>query len=346
MNLTRHNYEEYFLLYVDGELAVGERLAVEAFLQEHPDLVEEMDDLQRTILPADEVYTFDKTLVYQYTRAEAPAKVIPFGRKRLSVAAAVAIALLTSGALWIIRERNHDQGGTPAIAALSPSGSASSGTGASGTGASGTASAQTGASGETLPSGTTPGNAGAGTTPGSTAAGTTPTPGGAAVGATPGNPTQTAAKPGDTSPSSATGTPNGALASGSAAGSSIVGRDGTSHNPEAAPLPALHATAPTDLAATSTGVPANPVAHNPQPATLHPDTADANNNSFAVTRATPATYHTIEEGDQGADGDKILFVRADQVVNGEVKGFFRRAGRLLKRSTSLNTDNVRLDSDR
>ena len=108
MNLTRHNYEEYFLLYVDGELPGDDRLAVEAFLQEHPDLVEEMDDLSRTVLsPADDVFTVDKTLLYRPLADEA-ARVIPFSRWRLSVAAAVAIALLATGALWVVRRQNQD----------------------------------------------------------------------------------------------------------------------------------------------------------------------------------------------------------------------------------------------
>ena len=48
--INRQNYEEYFLLYTDDELDPAEKLAVEEFVQQHPDLKIELEMLQRSIL--------------------------------------------------------------------------------------------------------------------------------------------------------------------------------------------------------------------------------------------------------------------------------------------------------
>jgi anti-sigma factor RsiW len=54
MNITRNNYETYFLLYADGELNDADKKAVEQFITLHPDLAEELDLLLEAVLePAD-----------------------------------------------------------------------------------------------------------------------------------------------------------------------------------------------------------------------------------------------------------------------------------------------------
>jgi len=59
MNITRHNYEEYFILYMDNELGSDDRHRVELFVQENPDLKEELDWLQQSRFIPDSSVVFD-----------------------------------------------------------------------------------------------------------------------------------------------------------------------------------------------------------------------------------------------------------------------------------------------
>ena len=60
MNIDRHNYEEYFLLYIDNELSVDQKKQVEPFVQENPDLEEELVMLQQSRLIPDDSIVFEK----------------------------------------------------------------------------------------------------------------------------------------------------------------------------------------------------------------------------------------------------------------------------------------------
>jgi anti-sigma factor RsiW len=50
MKINRINYENFFLLYIDNELSVPERKAVELFVEENEDLKSELQALQLTII--------------------------------------------------------------------------------------------------------------------------------------------------------------------------------------------------------------------------------------------------------------------------------------------------------
>jgi hypothetical protein len=59
MNIDRHNYEEYFLLYIDNELNVDQKKQVEAFVSANPDLEEEFVMLQQSCLVPDDSIVFE-----------------------------------------------------------------------------------------------------------------------------------------------------------------------------------------------------------------------------------------------------------------------------------------------
>jgi hypothetical protein len=66
MNINRLNYENYFLLYVDGELSSVEMQAVERFAAENNDLADELNMLLQTKLP-EEHYHFENKSSLQRT---------------------------------------------------------------------------------------------------------------------------------------------------------------------------------------------------------------------------------------------------------------------------------------
>ena len=60
MLITRHNYEEFFLLLADGELTPAQEEMVLAYTQQHPDLAEELDLMMECRLEAEVPPIFPK----------------------------------------------------------------------------------------------------------------------------------------------------------------------------------------------------------------------------------------------------------------------------------------------
>ena len=103
MDINRTNYESFFLLYLDRELNVADRQAVENFLQEHADLQKEFSLLQQTIqLPAELVFEQKESLYHR----EGKRRFIPiYG---LRIAAGLAL-ILTAGWYMMTVLKNHEQ---------------------------------------------------------------------------------------------------------------------------------------------------------------------------------------------------------------------------------------------
>src|ERR1700750_334580 len=69
MMITRHNYEEFFLMYVDDELTTEEKVAVDLFIKQNPDLATELNMLLQTKLSVDDSLQFeDKKILLQNVR--------------------------------------------------------------------------------------------------------------------------------------------------------------------------------------------------------------------------------------------------------------------------------------
>lgn len=63
--INRHNYEKFFLLYVDKELSADDYTVVENFVSQNPDLAPELKMLQQTILVDDNITFLQKELLFK-----------------------------------------------------------------------------------------------------------------------------------------------------------------------------------------------------------------------------------------------------------------------------------------
>jgi anti-sigma factor RsiW len=72
MNITRNNYEEFFILYLDNELSSDDRREVESFVRENSDLKNEFDLLLQTRMTPDDNLVFDGKQQLLKTAIPAP----------------------------------------------------------------------------------------------------------------------------------------------------------------------------------------------------------------------------------------------------------------------------------
>ena len=67
MSINRHNYEEFFLLYVDNELTQAEKSEVENFVSYNEDLAREFNTLKESVLKPGNEEFIHKTNLYKQT---------------------------------------------------------------------------------------------------------------------------------------------------------------------------------------------------------------------------------------------------------------------------------------
>jgi hypothetical protein len=94
------NYEEYMLLHIDGELSEAEDKAFIAFLDMHPELMEELRDYQATMLTPDmsQVFTTKESLL----RPEPKGRVISLTSwQRYGAAAGIILLVLLFASKWM-----------------------------------------------------------------------------------------------------------------------------------------------------------------------------------------------------------------------------------------------------
>lgn len=104
MQINRQSYEEFFLLYADGELNENEKKAVEEFINVNPDLAGEFNLIRETVLQPDDSIIFEnKELLFKDEEEER--KVIYMRWYRIAAAAVILIAFSVIG--WVfLGDRN------------------------------------------------------------------------------------------------------------------------------------------------------------------------------------------------------------------------------------------------
>ncbi len=363
MKITRHNYEEYFLLYVDNELKTEERKVVEDFIRENADLGEELVNIRKAVLMADEddAPTFDKRYLYKFVdQRDNPVVSFPVADKKMStplwkrgLSIAAALLLLASGAaIWFSHRYSSTEESvkaqvavnTPAIQGAGPTQSAA-------VAPSSVTGAQSHSAGVGNPAQTTndPTTAQAGTqihtiqVPKINEVATTSKhdhPGA--------SPMKLGVNAGKNATSAGSVNQPGTNSNGESVTTALTSTQELSPT-GTAPLTLREKAA---MASGANGVQTGTSAPDPGTGVINSNPnlsqagiAKTTQTDKTVTNAPAVSYHTIEDQDDNNTGNKILFVRTDQVMNSGVKGLFRRAGRVLKHGTTLNTDNVHSETD-
>src|SRR5690606_8041894 len=111
-SITLHNYEHYFILYLDQELDKTERKEVESFLNTNPSLLKEFEMLKKSKLTPETIPFPDKQSLYK--QVEEPRKVITMRWWRIAAAAVLILGFFGVGLSYLNNtDSNDNNNGTP-----------------------------------------------------------------------------------------------------------------------------------------------------------------------------------------------------------------------------------------
>lgn len=108
--VNMENYEEYMMMEADGELNAEEQQALYAFLEEHPELMKELNAFKAAHLPVDEELTYqfkDQLLKEELKREGNKPNIIPFGPRSWMTYGALAAGLALLVVTIIKRQPNE-----------------------------------------------------------------------------------------------------------------------------------------------------------------------------------------------------------------------------------------------
>ena len=70
MEINQHNYEHYFLMYIDNELSGEERAAVNDFIMQHPNYANKLEALQKLKISPDTLIYENKFTLYKLSEQD------------------------------------------------------------------------------------------------------------------------------------------------------------------------------------------------------------------------------------------------------------------------------------
>lgn len=70
MEITQHNYEHYFLMYIDNELSATEMVEVSDFIMQHPNYANKLQELQQLKLSPDNIIYENKFSLYKLSEQD------------------------------------------------------------------------------------------------------------------------------------------------------------------------------------------------------------------------------------------------------------------------------------